>query len=212
MATTPLRGALIVVEGGDRCGKTTQCAALLKNLLLHGINAMAIKFPDRMSETGKLIDQYLKGTTDVDDHAVHLLFSANRWESMSHIRSLLEAGTTLVVDRYAYSGAAYSAAKGLDLKWCMSPDMGLLKPDLVIYLDLDPEVAAKRADYGSERYERTDFQAAVRKHFEIVADKDWMIMDATRTQEALTSDMVLAVLNTIKNCKTTPLNDDLWKQ
>lgn len=49
---------------------------------------------------------------DLSDEAIHLLFSANRWERANHIIKTLEAGTTLVIDRYCYSGVAYSAAKG----------------------------------------------------------------------------------------------------
>ncbi|XP_020519402.1 thymidylate kinase-like [Amborella trichopoda] len=52
----------------------------------------------------------------------------------------LRAGTTLIVDRYSYSGVAFSAAKGLDLEWSKAPEMGLLAPDLVVYLDIPPEV------------------------------------------------------------------------
>ena len=40
----------------------------------------SIKFPDRESQTGRIINQYLAQGLDVDDNAVHLLFSANRWE------------------------------------------------------------------------------------------------------------------------------------
>lgn len=83
------------------------------------------------------------------------------------MESKLQSGITLIVDRYAYSGVAFSAAKGLDIEWCkvktlfvycqyevhffccvsqntdvivQAPDMGLLAPDLVLYLDISPEV------------------------------------------------------------------------
>ncbi|RYY74395.1 hypothetical protein EON63_19680 [archaeon] len=39
-------------------------------------------------------------------------------------------------DRYAYSGVAYSSAKGLDLKWCMTCDQGLPAPDCIFFLDI----------------------------------------------------------------------------
>ncbi|KAL4195184.1 hypothetical protein AMTRI_Chr05g63310 [Amborella trichopoda] len=66
----------------------------------------------------------------------------------------LRAGTTLIVDRYSYSGVAFSAAKGLDLEWSKAPEMGLLAPDLVVYLDIPPEKAAERGGYGGQRYEQ----------------------------------------------------------
>jgi dTMP kinase len=67
---------------------------------------------------GKMISSYLSSQMDLDDASIHLLFSANRWEKRALMEAKLRAGTTLVVDRYSYSGVAFSAAKGLDLDWC----------------------------------------------------------------------------------------------
>lgn len=78
--------------------------------------------------------------------------------------SALLSGKTLVVDRYAYSGVAYSAAKGvegMDIAWCKGPDVGLPAPDLVVYLRLSDAVAAARAGFGEERYEKSEFQNKV---------------------------------------------------
>lgn len=52
----------------------------------------------------------------------------------------LKSGTSLIVDRYSYSGVAFSSAKGLDIEWCKAPEVGLLAPDLVMYLNIPPEV------------------------------------------------------------------------
>lgn len=78
--------------------------------------------------------------------------------------SALLSGTTLVVDRYAFSGVAYSAAKGvpgMDVEWCRNPDIGLPAPDLVVYLRVSNAVAAARAGFGEERYEKAEFQDKV---------------------------------------------------
>jgi dTMP kinase len=48
------------------------------------------------------------------------------------------------VDRYAYSGVAFTAAKGFDVEWCKCPDKGLPAPDLVIYLKMAVEDTMKR--------------------------------------------------------------------
>ena len=72
-------------------------------------------------------------------------------------------GTSVLVDRYAFSGVAFTAAKGLDLEWCKNPDRGLPKPDLVLQLDVDEETAKKRGGFGEERYEKVEFQRQVRK-------------------------------------------------
>jgi hypothetical protein len=83
-----------------------------------------------------------------------------------------------VCDRYAFSGVAFSAAKGtLSIDWCKAPDRGLPKPDLVLFLDVSAEVAKTRGGYGEERYEKEEFQARVRKAFETLragdADTNW---------------------------------------
>ena len=63
------------------------------------------------------------------------------------------------MDRYAFSGVAFSAAKSeMDLEWCRQPDRGLPRPDIVFFLDVSGEEAQKRGGYGEERYERKEFQ------------------------------------------------------
>ncbi len=158
------RGLLIVLEGCDRSGKTSLCKRLVEGLnsaqAPEGVRAEAMRFPDRSTQVGQLIDKYLRGQRQLDDRAVHLLFSGNRWERAGQIRRAVEEeGVTLVVDRYAFSGVAFSAAKdGLSLEWCKQPDRGLPRPDLVCFLDVSPEEARKRGGFGEERYENEEFQ------------------------------------------------------
>lgn len=100
-----VRGAFIVVEGVDRAGKTTQVQRVCSKLYALGHNIKSIRFPgesrfclpsfnihllmlslfanvplDRSSTIGQMINSYLENETNLDDHVVHLLFSANRWE------------------------------------------------------------------------------------------------------------------------------------
>lgn len=106
------RGAFIVIEGVDRSGKSTQCKKLVEKLKNMNIPAQLMCFPDRTTKTGKLIDEYLKNENcNLNDQTIHLLFSANRWENVEKIKSLLFQGTTLIVDRYSYSGIVFSTAK-----------------------------------------------------------------------------------------------------
>lgn len=147
----PHRGAFIVLEGVDRCGKTTQVGLLVKHMMQLGVAAVAMGFPDRTTLVGNLINQYLQSKSDLDDRAIHLLFSANRWEVAPALKSnLLESKQTVVCDRYVYSGVAFSSAKETleeDLDWCKSCDVGLPAPDAVIFLDLTQEQAEQRGGY-----------------------------------------------------------------
>merc|ERR1719510_2321157 len=134
-----------------------------------------MRFPDRSTEIGKAIDAYLTGQNELDDHVIHLLFSANRWERVEELKKALLNGTHVIVDRYAFSGVAFSAAKpGLSLDWCRQPDRGLPRPDMVCFLDVSGEEAKQRGGYGEERYENQEFQAAVRKNYhELFDDSYW---------------------------------------
>jgi len=180
------RASFIVVEGLDRSGKSTQAANLTKKLNDNGHKSKLIKFPgqslfvllislgfldcfllrDRTTTIGKMINAYLQSHSDLDDHVIHLLFSANRWELASQLESDLNSGCNIICDRYAFSGCAFSAAKGLPYDWCWAPDIGLPAPDIVLFLDVSPEVAKSRGGYGEERYEKEDLQRRVREVFQ----------------------------------------------
>lgn len=125
-------------------------------------------FPRRETATGRMLDNYLRAKGkgwDLDAQTLHVLFAANRWESADEIYQRLLSGADVVLDRYAFSGIAYSVAKGLDAEWCRAWEQGLPAPDLVFLLDILPEVAAQRPGYGEERYERIEFQTSVRNAF-----------------------------------------------
>lgn len=109
------RGALIVFEGVDKVGKSTQSQLLVNALESQNIKAEYFRFPNRSTAIGSLINSYLKGNYKLDDHVIHLLFSANRWEFKDEMIYKLQNGISLIIDRYAFSGAAYSAAKSVSI-------------------------------------------------------------------------------------------------
>jgi dTMP kinase len=88
------RGALIVFEGLDRSGKFTQCEKLVDAIKDKNMNAESWKYPNRESNIGKLIDEYLTNQKDLNDNVVHFLFSANRWESVEEMKRKLYSGCT----------------------------------------------------------------------------------------------------------------------
>lgn len=170
MATDQKRGLLIVFEGLDRSGKSTQAKRLVESINKKSTesgdassspSAVLQAFPDRSSSIGKLIDQYLRKEIDMDEHALHLLFSADRFSKNQMIRDNIAKGIDVICDRYCYSGVAYSLAKGLPEQWVRSSDVGLPKPDAVLFFDVSPEVAAQRGGFGEERLETATIQQKV---------------------------------------------------
>ncbi|XP_052291091.1 thymidylate kinase isoform X1 [Citrus sinensis] len=228
------RGALVVLEGLDRCGKTSQCSRLLSYLEGLGHSVELWRFPDRTTSVGQMISAYLSNESHLDDHTIHLLFSANRWEKSmtrepeclmryqdnkhtpfilgcrSMMEAKLKAGTTLIVDRYSYSGVAFSSAKGIDIEWCKAPEIGLLAPDSVLYLDIPPEKAAERGGYGGERYEHLEFQRKVAQCYQMLRDSSWKIIDACQSIEDVEKQLKEIVLDQVTACKKGKPLSLLW--
>lgn len=103
-----MRGQLILIEGLDRSGKSTQSQILSDKL----INSSLIKFPCRETKIGSIINEYLIDSNfHLLDQSAHILFLANRWELAQSIIDTLNLGKFVVMDRYIYSGIAYSLAK-----------------------------------------------------------------------------------------------------
>ena len=85
----------------------------------------------------------------------------------------------------------YSAAKknpALSLSWARAPEVGLPKPDAVVFLDLSPESAEERGGYGEEKYEKKEMQMMVRELFLGLldgegAEREMRVIDAGESVE-----------------------------
>jgi len=207
-----VRGSLIILEGCDKSGKSTQCKKLVEYLNGQNKNAELWRFPERSTEIGKVIDSYISNKCELDDHAVHLLFSANRWEMVDSMTKKLNSGITLIVDRYAFSGVAFTSAKGLDLEWCKTCDKGLPTPDAIFYMDITIDEASSRGDFGGERYEVSDFQKKVQLKFQQLKDSTWKMIDARDTIENIHSTLCAQVVDVMKACEEKPLLHNLWME
>lgn len=183
-----------------------------------------LRFPDRTTAVGTLIDAYLKTTSSLDDGVAHLLFSANRWEARASLLAKLAAGTTLVVDRYAYSGVAFTAAKrvpGLDAAWAAAPDVGLPAPDAVLLLTLPPAVAATRGGFGGERYEDETLLTRVAGEYAALMEADekrgssaptrWTRVDADGTPDVVAERVTAAAAPALEAAAAGAPLKALWE-
>lgn len=91
------------------------------------------------------------------------------------------------------------------LEWCKSSDRGLPAPDVVFYLKLSAKAAQQRAEFGTERYEKMDFQRDVEQQFEALRDSDWHELDASRDIESLHAEILRTTKQVIQEKRTTPL-------
>ena len=122
--------------------------------------------------------------------------STSAHDSSTSISNDIAAGSTVIIDRYYYSGCVYSAAKNnptLDLAWCRHPEVGLPRPDLCIFLDISAEDAAMRGGFGEERYEKRELQDRVRQLFVDLRaapdGADFVTVDAGRPLEEVEAEI-----------------------
>lgn len=164
---------------------------------------------------GRLIDSYLSGKDNSEDDVIHLLFAANRLEKRKELVSKLRQGKTIVMDRYAQSGAAFTLAKnspGLDLSWCKAVEAGKLPgPDIVFFLRAPVEVAVKRGGFGDERYEVVEFQKKVLDWYDKLSKMEgWAEVDAAQSIETVHATVLKKALDMVAECKKGRLLEWLW--
>lgn len=168
----------------------------------HNYHYTCFFFADRKTPVGAVLNGFLSKEINIPPEAAHLLFSANRWECKESIEKTLMSGTTLVIDRYASSGAAYTAANtGRCLKWCQQPDIGLPKPDCVVFLKVSKCQQELRNNWGEERFENDEIQARVDANYEKLRDNTWIIVDANREQSLIHNEILEKVLLVIREAQ-----------
>jgi dTMP kinase len=107
---------LIVLEGLDGAGKSTQVKLLKEYLIGKGVNLRYLHFPRYDSQPyGELIGKYLRGDfgsiEQVHPQIVALLFALDRMDASATVREWLAAGDCVLLDRYVYSNIAYQCSK-----------------------------------------------------------------------------------------------------
>lgn len=146
------RGLFISFEGGEGGGKTTQIALLADALRADGTPVLTTREPGGTKLGGKLRQILLGPSEDgrVAPAAEALLFAADRAQHVETvIRPALDAGTTVITDRYVDSSLAYQGAgNGHDVDQIAALSRyatGGLMPDITFLLDLDPVIGLARA-------------------------------------------------------------------
>ncbi|KOC65982.1 Thymidylate kinase [Habropoda laboriosa] len=200
------RGALIVFEGCDRAGKSTQLKMLAEALNKRNIPVEPRAFPNRTTAIGLMLNNFLSTKQELLPEVAHLLFSANRWECKDEMLDTLYSGTTLIVDRYAGSGAAYTAAtSGRSLSWCKESDKGLPCPDLVILFEVSEESQRLRSNWGKERFENSKLQHQVACNYRKLIDQTWTVIDSNEDKSLIHSQVLEKVLAVIKCVRHKPI-------
>jgi dTMP kinase len=144
----PHFGRLIVLEGLDGAGTTTQARRLVEHLLARGDRAHLTREPSD-GPIGRLIREMLTGGhsipgQDIAQSTFGLLFAADRLDHIQReVQPQLDEGAIVVSDRWYHSSLAYQGT-GAERDWIAMLNGRARRPDLTIFLKVRPEVAAKR--------------------------------------------------------------------
>ena len=151
-------GKLIVIEGTDGSGKSTQFRLLTERVAQEGHKFQKLVFPQYKEESSALIRMYLGGQfgtkpSDVNAYAASAFYAVDRYASYKKVwGQWYEEGGLVLSDRYTTSNAVHQASKeseetrGEFLRWLDEFEydkLGLPRPDLVIYLDVPTDFTEK---------------------------------------------------------------------
>ncbi|HTJ46368.1 MAG TPA: dTMP kinase [Kofleriaceae bacterium] len=167
---------LIVIEGLDGAGTTTQAKRLVDTLNERGRAAIMTREPSD-GPVGKMIREMLVGKhalgdgRSVSQPTFSLLFAADRMDHVQReVQPALARGTIVVSDRWYHSSLAYQGT-GAERAWIRELNRHALRPDLTIFLRVRAQVAAERrvaAGRAQELFEDLPMQERVAANYETV--------------------------------------------
>ena len=167
------KGSFIVFEGLDGSGKGTQIALLAEAMRKDGRTVFLTAEPTS-SSTGGMLRDALGGFVRRDAYELSAMFLTDRIfhnvNPINGIRQYIEKGVDVLCDRYYYSSFAYQGTDAR-LDWVMNMNLDcpeIMKPDLCIFLDIDPETGDRRINEGRlqrEIYENVSKQQEIRQRF-----------------------------------------------
>ena len=158
---------LIVLEGIDGCGKSTQVSLLVDRLRSIGIDTLKLREPTDGTH-GLRLRSILNEEVQAEHDEILDLFVKDRKQHVSEkIEPALNGGKTVVMDRYYYSTMAYQSASGFSMEKIRADNSFAPIPDLVLILDIPAEDGVKRVlkDGNADRFEKEEFLNRVREQY-----------------------------------------------
>ncbi len=149
------QGKLIVIDGADGAGKTTQKELLIDLLKKEGHNVQTMHFPNKDNFFGGFIYECLNSKefdfAKIPAKIASALYAADRWQNHTAIIKWLNDDITVILDRYVSANQIHQGGKIKDIhereqfmSWLAKMEydiFGIPKPDLTIYLSIPPKVS-----------------------------------------------------------------------
>ena len=218
-------GKLIVIEGTDGSGKSTQFKRLTQRLQADGHTFQKLVFPQYAEPSSALIRMYLGGEfgtrpTDVNAYAASAFYAVDRYASYKKVwGQWYEQGGLVVSDRYTTSNAVHQASKepeesrGAFLNWLYEFEydkLGLPKPDLILYLDVPTDfteamMRRREADTNTTadiHEQDMEYLATCRRSGRAAAEfYGWTVIDCVRNGEMRSiEDIHEEIYRYVQNC------------
>jgi dTMP kinase len=167
------KNLFIALEGIDGSGKSTQIQLLEQNLIKDG-HKVYTTFEPTKSEIGVMIRHIFAHKTEADHKTIAALFLADRLHHLLNktdgLLKKMAEGYTVISDRYYFSSYAYHSVH-MDMPWVINANKlcsDLLKPDLTIFIDIDPKESMQRINKNRqsvELYETLDNLTQVKNKY-----------------------------------------------
>lgn len=188
------KGALIVIDGIDGTGKTTQAHRLLTTLRMRGIDAVYFREPSD-SPFGVAIKKKAGIAGSLSPEEELDLFQKDRKENVeNNLKPALKKKKVIVLDRYYFSTVAYQGARGFDPEMIRRENESFaVVPDVVFILDIAPHKGLERIAKGRSKldkhFEREDYLIKVREIFQRFQGKNIHHIDASRSEDDIYRDI-----------------------
>ena len=204
MLDAKLARVLITIEGLDGAGKSTLVVGLAKALEERGERVVVLREPGGVEVSERIRELLTDPALAIDARAEALLYAAARAQLVAEqLRPRLEAGETVLLDRFIDSSLAYQGAgRGLgveEIRALNAFGTGGLTPDRTLLLRIDPSAGLGRiADRPADRLEQEDvaFFAAIAAAYDALAASEperIAVIDASQSPEAVLSDALAAL-------------------
>jgi len=196
------KGLLIVFEGIDGSGKSTQARRLVRRLGALGYGVVSLREPTR-GKWGRAIKRRAKTEGSLTPEEELDLFVKDRRENVrKNIKPALAAKKIAVLDRYYFSTIAYQGGKGIDpARIRRLNESFAVKPDLVFILDIEAARGLHRIQDRKSKdllFEKETYLARVRAIFNGFRGRRFRHLDAARPKDELAAEIASLVLHLIK--------------
>jgi len=193
------KGILIVFEGIDGTGKTTQAQILFDKLISHGLETVYFREPST-GRWGQEVKKKAAQTDSITPEEELELFQRDRQENVrENLRPALDENKVVILDRYYFSTIAYQGAKGIDQQRIRRINEAFVViPDMVFIMDIDPGKGLDRIANRKKKdllFEQEDYLKKVRMIFQSFQGKNILHLDSARSIEEVAEEIEKSVFD-----------------